>query len=127
MQTKTLGLLIILIGVVFWFGVLNTPLLGSNGQPVISGNATNSTKTVSSTAQLIFSANSGVQLRCIANTNGTSSIGLGFGTSTGLTVSTGYVVYASTTKIFTADELYSGDIWAVGPNGTGVTIGICQL
>jgi len=112
----------VIIGVLFT--LQGETLLG--GEPINSRiTATNSTATTTGNAsKLILSASSGAQLRCFTN-KGTTTVSLGFGTSTGLTANSGYVL-GSTTALFVGNELYTGDVYAFSA-ATGTVIAICEL
>ena len=129
MRTKILIGIVVVAGILFWIGFVPATLkLGSSGQPINSGYASSTSRTLTGGVgtNLVFAGNSGVQLRCITNM-GTSTVTLGFGTSTGLSATTGYVLGAPTsTVVFTGDALFTGPIYAYTV-GTGTILSICEL
>ena len=126
--TKILIVLVVLAGLVFWFGLIpGTPKLGIAGQPITANviGTSLSTTTVANTAQLLFATNSGAQRRCISN-QGTTTVTLGFGTTTGLTATSGFAIFPSSTAIFSGDSLYTGNTYLFSPSN-GTIISGCQL
>ena len=130
-NTKLVIVMVVLLSAIFFVNSESVPMLGSSGQAINSGNASSTSRTLNGgsagvAANIIFAANSGVELRCITN-HGTSTVTLGFGTSTGLTGTQGYVLGVPTsTVVFTGDTLYTGIIYGFTV-GSGTIVSTCQL
>lgn len=124
-----LGLVLLIVGYRDLRDVLVGPTqLGAGGNS-ISGTpvqtvASSSNILVTSTLRLVLANQSAAQLRCFGNASGSTPIYLGFGTSTGLMVGTGFPLMPSSSVTFAGDELDTGDIYAIAAVATNLSM--CQ-
>lgn len=124
-----MGLVIIGILIFGVSGLKSGKRLGGVEYETLSPAVATSTRYVlaNSVVARIMGSQPAAQFRCFSNASGTIPVYLGFGTSTGLGVGTGFLLKASSTVWFSdqGGDLYRGDIYGVAEATT--TVSLCQL
>lgn len=109
------GVLVILLIAAFVFSNRGSALgeIPLNNQSFAS---LNTSATVTSTAKLVLADADYVSFRCYTAISG--MVTLGFGTTTGLSNNSGYTIPTSTERCFSGNDLWRGNVYAVAPATT---------